>query len=219
MNKSSQSLRQSRRDGSPGHRTELGRARITTAALIAALTSAALVAGCGSHSSSASSKPTVAATKTATAPPASAPAASAPASTASPAAPTTSGTEAAGDGTQLGAYGFELTDGYSAPLGVAAPAQSQMVSVNSGGPYDIMYDGNIEAGSGEKMISLPNGATPTYSACTTGTTFISGATPEEGAAFCIIETSGQMAGVTISGLSSSPATTATFKVTIWKFVS
>jgi hypothetical protein len=41
-------------------------------------------------------------------------------------------------------------------------------------------------------------------------------TLDKGTAFCIIETNGQMAGVVISGLDSSPAT-ASFKVTVWKY--
>ncbi len=220
MSEFNQSLRQPRRNGSRGRRTELGRAGITAlATLITTLTGIGLVTGCASHASSPSATPAVVVTKTVAAAPASAPS-SAPASAASGSAtPAPSGPAATtGDGTQLAAYSFQLTDGYGAPLGPAAPTQSQMVSVNSGGSYDISYNGNIAAGSDEKMISLPNGATPTYSSCTTGTAFIQGATPDKGTAFCIIETNGQVAGVVISGLNSSPST-ASFEVTVWKYVS
>jgi hypothetical protein len=223
MNQSSQLVRPPRRTGSRGRRTRPGRAGVTTAAaLIATLGGAGLVVGCASHPSSASATPTVVVTKTVAAAPASDPAAdpSAPASAASsPATPTPSGPAATtGDGSQLGAYSFQLTYGYGAPLGSAAPTQSQMVSASSAGPWDISYNGYVYPGSDEKMISLPDGATPTYSACTTGTTFIQDATPDKGTAFCIIETNGQVAGVVISGLNSSPANTASFKVTAWKYV-
>jgi len=224
MSEFNQAFQPPRRDGSRGRRTERGRAGITALATLAAtLAGIGLVTGCASHASSPSARPTVVVTKTVAAAPAAAPVstASGPAvSTAGgPATPAASGpSSTAGNGTQLAAYGFQLTDGYAAPLGPAAPTQAQMVSVNSGGAYDIFYDGNITAGSDEKMISLPNGATPTYSSCTTGTAFISGATPDKGTAFCIIETNGQVAGVEISGLGSSPVT-ASFKVTVWKYVS
>jgi hypothetical protein len=208
------------RKGSRGRRAGVGRAGITSLAILGTLTGAGLVAGCGSHHAAGpSSTPTVVVTKTVAAAPASA-AASAPASAAGGSAtPVPSGPGATtGDGAPLGTYSFQLTNGYGAPLGPAAPTQPQMVAVNSGGAFDIMYNGDIGAGSDEKMVNLPNGATPTYSACTTGTAFIEGATPDKGTAFCIIETNGQMAGVVVSGLASSPAT-ASFKVTVWKYVS
>jgi hypothetical protein len=227
MNDFHQSVPPSRRNG---RRAELGRAGITgLAAIIVTLTGAGLVAGCGGHGSSPSATPTVVITKTETAAPASAP--STPAadptepSTPAPAVsdsatPGASGAAATtGDGTQLGAYSFVLTNGYGAPLGPSVPTQSQMVAVNSGASYDIMFNGGIAAGSDEKIVSLPNGATPTYSACTTGTAFISYPAPDKGTAFCIIETNGQIAGVVVSGVSTSPADTLGFKVTIWKYVS
>src|ERR1700691_2156793 len=218
------SVQPSRRNG---RRAGLGRAGVTVlAAIIVTLTGAGLVAGCGGHGSSPSATPTVVITKTETAAPASAPAtpatdASTPAAAVSnSASPVASGAAATtGDGTQLGAYSFQLTNGYGAPLGPSVPTQSQMVQVNSGASYDIMYNGGIAAGSDEKIVSLPNGATPTYSACTTGTAFISYPASDKGTAFCIIETNGQMAGVVVSGVSTSPADTLSFKVTIWKYVS
>jgi hypothetical protein len=222
MSKFHQPSRLPRRKGSRGRHAGLGRAGITSLAVLGTLTGAGLVAGCGSHhAASPSSAPTVVVTKTVAAASASATASTAavaPVSASGSASPVPSGPGATtGDGTLLGTYSFQLTNGYGAPLGPAAPTQPQMVSVNSGGAFDLMYNGDIGAGSDEKMINLPNGATPTYSACTTGTAFIEGATPNKGTAFCIIETNGQMAGVVISGLGSSPAT-ASFKVTVWKYV-
>jgi hypothetical protein len=208
-----------RRTGRRGRRAGVGRAGLTSLAILGTLAGAGLVAGCGSHhAASPSSAPTVIVTKTVAAAPASTAASAPAAASASAVTPVPSGPGATtGDGTLLGTYSFQLTNGYGAPLGLAAPAQPQMVAVNSGGAYDLMYNGGLGAGSGEKMVNLPNGATPTYSACSTGTAFISGATPDQGTAFCIIETNGQMAGVVVSGLGTSPAT-ASFKVTVWKYV-
>jgi hypothetical protein len=203
--------------------SQVGRGRITAlAALIATLTGAGLVAGCSSHAASPSPTPTVIITKTVAAAPASASApasaaASAPASAAGdPATPGASGAAAtAGNGAQVGAYSFQLTNGYAAPLGPTAPTQSQMIAAGSGGSYDIAFNGDILPGSDETMIALPNGSTPTYSACTTGTAFIQYAPLDKGTAFCILETSGQVAGVVLSAVDSSP-TSAILKATIWK---
>ncbi len=141
--------------------------------------------------------------------PASAPAASP--ATASPAAATT-----AGNGTELGAYTFNLTNGYSAPLGPTAPTQAEIAS---GGSCDVQYNGEIYSCNQEKIISLPSGSTPTYSACTTGTIFEDEVNPTQGNVFCIIETSGQVAGVTVAAAGSSPNNYVTLTVTVWKYVS
>jgi hypothetical protein len=68
------------------------------------------------------------------------------------------------------------------------------------------------------MISLPNGATPTYSACTAGTAFIQYAPLDKGTAFCIIETDGRVAGVELAALDSSP-TSVILNATVWKYAS
>jgi len=68
------------------------------------------------------------------------------------------------------------------------------------------------------MVSLPNGSTPTYSACTTGTVFEDSAPLTQGTAFCIIETSGRVAGVTITSIGNSSAYVG-LNVTLWKYVS
>ncbi len=141
--------------------------------------------------------------------PASAPAAS-PATT-SPAAATT-----AGNGTELGAYTFNLTNGYSAPLGPTAPTQAEIAS---GGSCDVQYNGEIYSCNQEKIISLPSGSTPTYSACTTGTIFADEVNPTKGNVFCIIETSGQVAGIAVAAAGSSPNNYVTLTATVWKYVS
>ena len=185
---------------------ELGPAWISAiAAVIVALTGAGFFAGRVSAPASSANQPNkISATTVPTAAPVSAGA------TASP-----SGAAAtAGNGTLLGSYGFQLTNGYNAPLGPTAPTQSQIAA---GGAYDVGYNGDLYAGSNEKMISLPAGTTPTYSACTTGTVFEDNASPAQGTSFCIIETSGRVAGVTVTSMGSSQSY-ATLQVTVWKYV-
>jgi hypothetical protein len=47
------------------------------------------------------------------------------------------------------------------------------------------------------MLSLPNGATPTYQACKTDTLTSDEESNNAGTAYCLIETTGEMAGVTV----------------------
>jgi hypothetical protein len=122
----------------------------------------------------------------------------------------------AGNGTQLGAYAFQLTNGYSAPLGATAPTQAEIAS---GGSCDIEYNGEIYSCNQEKIVSLPNGSTPSYSACTTGTLFVNDVDPTEGNVFCIIETSGSVAGVSVASAGSTPNYYISVKVTVWQYVS
>ena len=189
---------------------ELGPAWLSAlAAVLVALTGAGFFAGRVSAPPSPTVQPTRIITKTVPAAP--------PVSPASSAAPTASSGAggAAGNGTQLGSYSFQLTNGYSAPPGPTAPTQSQIAS---GGTYDIQYNGEVYPGVNEEMVSLPNGSTPTYSACTTGTVFEDSAPLTQGTAFCIIETSGPVAGVTITSIGNSSAYVG-LNGTLWKYVS
>ncbi len=199
--------------GSRGRRLgrigELGPAWISAiAAVIVALTGAGFFAGRVSAPASPAAQPTKIITKTVPAAPPVSPAASAASASPSGAGAT------AGNGTLLGSYSFQLTNGYSAPLGPTAPTQAQIAS---GGTYDISYNGGIYPGTNEKMVSLPNGSTPTYSACTTGTVFEDSASLTQGTAFCIIETSGRVAGVSIASIGSS-SLYVVLKATVWKYV-
>ena len=122
----------------------------------------------------------------------------------------------AANGTQLGAYAFDLTNGYSAPLGATAPTQSEMAS---GGSCDVQYDGYVYSCNQEKMISLPDGSTPSYSACTTGTIFVGEVAATQGNVFCIIEPNGSVAGITVASAGTSPSYYVSLVVTVWKYVS
>ncbi len=73
---------------------------------------------------------------------------------ASPSTPSTANTE--GNGTELGAYSFRLTNGYAAPLAASAPTQGQITQTSAS--YDIDFNGQIYPGSNERMISLTSGS-------------------------------------------------------------
>jgi hypothetical protein len=151
-------------------------------------------------------------TPTATAPPS--PAVSRGGPTAGPSPTGDTGT--AGNGTQLApSYLFQLTNSYSAPLGLTKPTQAQ---IGRGvASYDIFYYDAFQPGPGEKMLSLPNGSTPTYTACATDTVFVGSASATPGTAFCIVETTGRVAGVTVTSINGSP-NYAVLKVTLWQDV-
>jgi hypothetical protein len=116
----------------------------------------------------------------------------------------------------MGTYSFNLTNGYSAPLGSTAPTQAEMAA---NGSCDVSYNGEIYSCNQEKIISLPSGSTPTYSACTSGTIFATNISPTQGNVFCIVESSGKMAAVTVAAAGSSPNYYVSLKVTVWKYVS
>jgi hypothetical protein len=91
-------------------------------------------------------------------------------------------------GTQLGSYTFQIVRGYSVPLhDTEPPKQAEYVNSNSG--QDLSFSamsGTINPGNASiKMISL--GTTPpSYSACTTGTVFITGMRNAVGSTFCFV---------------------------------
>ena len=125
---------------------ELGPAWISAiAAVIVALTGAGFFAGRVSAPASSGTQADRVSTTTV---PTAAPVSAGTSASASPsgAAATT------GNGTLLGSYSFQLTNGYNAPLGPTAPTQSQIAA---GGAYDVGYNGDLYAGDNEKMISLP----------------------------------------------------------------
>lgn len=208
--------RQPRKKSGMGRLAELGPAWISAlAALLAALAAAGFFAGRVSASAGPSAaptaQPTVVVTKTMTASPL---AVTGGASPSTPSTPSTANTE--GNGTELGAYSFRLTNGYSAPLAASAPTQGQITETSAS--YDIDFNGQIYPGSNERMISLASGSSPTYSACTSGTVFENTAPADTGTAFCIVETSGRVAGITVASVNSSPSYLV-LKVTSWQDVS
>jgi len=212
MNDFDQYTRQPQKKSGMGRLAELGPAWISAlAALLAALAAAGFFAGRVSASAAPTAQPTMVVTKTMTASPA---AITGGASPSTPSTPSTANTE--GNGTELGAYSFRLTNGYSAPLAASAPTQAQITQTSAS--YDIDFNGQIYPGSNERMISLASGSSPTYSACTSGTVFEDTAPADPGTAFCIVETSGRVAGITVASVNSSPSYLV-LKVTLWQYVS
>jgi hypothetical protein len=186
-----------------GRIAELGPAWIgAIAALISALTTAGFFAG------------------RVTAPAASGP----PKPTITPTAPSTSvstGSDSSGqgstspNGTQLGSYSIELPMDLGVLIGPMKPTQSQFSKSGVGDIEQDYYD--VSALNGDKMLSLAGGTTPTYRMCTADTLYenqTSGITP--GTAFCLVETAGRMAGVTVSSVSSTQPFYIVLNVTIWQ---
>ena len=153
---------------------------------------------------------TVRATVTVTAPPSSAGSASAaatasPAATGQPSATSPAQTGASSDGRLLGSYTVTLPRNGSAPLGPKAPTQAQVLA---GANYDVIWASDLGgsplgAGTGDQILGLPNGSTPTYQACKTDTLATSSESNNPGTAFCIIETAGRMAGVVVKSVDIS----------------
>lgn len=210
MSGSDPSSQQSREKGGLTRFAELGPAWIASlATLIVALTGAGFFAGRVSASSSQSAQPPKTVTRTVTATPT------------SPQGASTSGTTSTtGNGTELGTYTFRLPSGYGAPLASTAPTQSEIAA--AGGADDITWPTELaplSVGNGDQMVGLPNGSTPTYSSCTGNTTLQNVASTNQGTAFCIIETSGRVAGVAVTSIVRSTNSYITLQVTVWTDVS
>jgi hypothetical protein len=193
---------------------QAGQAKKITVAALATLA----LAGCGTAAASTaatSARPSVAASAPAvpsasnSPAPVSLPSSATAAPSASPGVSTTSGAATTpGNGTLLGSYTFTLPQYGSAPLGAAAPDQAQILS---GTGRDVIWNTGaggapLQTGGGDQMLSLPSGATPTYQACKTDTLTSDEESNNAGTAYCIIETTGEMAGVTVASanLSQSP---------------
>ena len=193
---------------------ELGPAWITSiTGLIVALTGAGFLVGHATATTNTAAQPTVTIIKTVQAGAAANPASSD--SAASDASSSNSATDGSGaaNGTQLGSYSIDMADYYSAPLSAAKPTQSQFTS-DSG---DLFYDGvSFTTRGSDQLVSLPNGTTPTYKACSTGTTFADSAGDTAGSSFCLVEATGKLAGVYVS---SEQSDYDVLQVTVWQYVS
>jgi hypothetical protein len=196
-----------------------------SALLAVALTAAGLVAGCSGTTSSSPAAAlapkgagSAAASQAAPATPTSlSPAASPVTSPAISSSATSSPVPAStvGNGTLEGTYSVQLTEPYSAPLGASAPTQAQIAA---GAACDVYYNGQLTSCNSEKIVSLPNGSTPSYSACTASTLFVDSASANQGTAFCIIETSGRVAGISVAAAGNTPSYYVTLKVSVWQYV-
>lgn len=146
---------------------------------------------------------TVTVTTTVTAPPSS-----------TPTSPPSSSQPAVANGTELGSYPVSLPYYYSVPLGPVAPTQSQFVHGGADGS-DIFQAGVFSPNSGNKMLNLPGGSTPTYQSCAAQTVFETQANTTPGTAFCLVET-GRMVGITVTSLSTGQPSYVVMHVTVWQ---
>jgi hypothetical protein len=193
---------------------ELGPAWITAiAGLCAVFVGGGYVAGhaSGSEANATAPQPTVTVTDTATV------------TVTSPITPSPQSSRASqiatSNGSMLGSYTVDLPSGYSIPLGVSKPTQSQFDSSEQNGDLnDLNYEGTTdyyqELGS-DKMVQLQDGTTPTYQTCINSTAFTNGISGGRlGVAFCILE-NGKIAGVEVISQSS---TTSDYilQVTVWR---
>jgi hypothetical protein len=202
MSDSHQSPQQPQKKGFWGHFAQLGPAWIGAIIAVVGLLTGGAVYVVVVH---------VGTSANATTPPS--PAVSRESPTAGPTLPEDAST--AGNGTQLGSYSFPLTGAYSAVLGPTEPTQAQ---IGQGlASYDITYFYGFHPGPGENMWILPNGSTPTYSACATDRIPVGSAPQTQGTAFCILETTGRMAGITVTSMNNSP-NYAVLQVTLWQDV-
>jgi TIR domain len=115
---------------------------------------------------------------------------------------------------------LQVTDAVAIPLGPEKPTPEQVESGWSGNLTDGRdlgyypdYESQLKAAPGEQIIQLPDGTTPTYTACTSSYNFQPYLTAKKNAAFCIEENSGRLAGVFMKYYSLHSVTLA---VTVWK---
>jgi hypothetical protein len=184
-------------------------------ASVAALVAALAGAGCSGATSKSAVQPT--STIATSAPAASATTISPVASAAPPSTPAAATGPA--NGTLLGSYSFTLPRDGAAPIGTTAPTQAEILA---GGPGpDIVWetdDGGSPLGTPgqDKIVSLPNGTTPTYAACKADTLVTNSETNSQGTAFCLIETTGDMAGITVQSVNlSQQPYDIVLQVTLW----
>jgi hypothetical protein len=126
------------------------------------------------------------------------------------------------NGTVLGSYTFTLGQYRSASLGPMPPTQAQILS---GSGQDVIWNTGaggapLQTGGGDTMLYLPSGATPTYQACKADTKTTDEESYNAGTAYCLIEATGGMAGVTVTSASVSQSPWyLDLHVTIWEYSS
>ena len=195
--------------GRLAHIAELGPAWITAlTGLIGVLIAAGFFVGRSTGSPGAQPTRTVTITETPSAAGSHSPASGSSTETGSPSS----------DGDLLGSYTFTLPESGSAALGPTAPTQAQILA---GKGMDVIWNTGaggapLQTGGGDQMVSLPNGATPTYQACKADTITSVEESFNAGTAYCIIENTGRMAGVTVvsANFPQSPEYLV-LHVTIW----
>ena len=196
MSESERSSQEQQKKGAWTRLAELGPAWIASiGTLIVALTGAGFFAGRATIT--ASSPPPKVITKTVTV------TASAPApSVSSPAGTPTASAAVSSDGELLGSYTITLPRDGSATLGPTAPTPQQILAGN-GNDIEWNYEfggAPLQPEGGDQIVGLSSGTTPTYQACKASTLATNTESSNPGTAFCIIENSGRMAGVTVKSV-------------------
>jgi hypothetical protein len=119
---------------------------------------------------------------------------------------------AVANGVHLGSYSIDLAAGYAVPLGPTRPTQSEYSATGNGDLYKVFS--RLDTGRNDQMVILPDGVTPTYQKCANATNLTTEVIPTVGTSFCLIETTGLIAGAEVTALGSSGD--AIIAITIWK---
>lgn len=125
---------------------------------------------------------------------------------------------ASSDGVPLGSYTVTLTEGATAALGPTAPTAAD-IRAASGDDVAWGDEGGqptVGTGGGDQMASLANGATPTYQKCENDTQVTTQESSNPGTSFCILETAGRVAGVTVKSVNmTANPPTIVLGVIVW----
>lgn len=140
--------------------------------------------------------------------PATSVAGSPPARTASPQA------SADTNGALLGSYHIDLAAGYSVPLGPTRPAQSEYSTAGTGDLAKVYS--RLQPGGNDQMAQLPDGTAPTYQDCANATDFTGMILPTLGTSFCLIETTGLIAGAEVTAIGNASSGDVIIKVAVWR---
>lgn len=136
-------------------------------------------------------------------------------------APGSSGAASAtANGALLGSYSIQLASGYTVSLGPTQPPQSAYSSTGNGDLEKVYSRLELPSNSGDQLAALPDGATPTYQECSADTDFPGMIIPDVGTSFCLIETSGLIAGGEVTAISSGDFANnvLTIHIFVWRHV-
>jgi hypothetical protein len=134
--------------------------------------------------------------------------------------PTTAAEQTSGvAGTRLATYGFELAAGYSAPLGPAAPTQSQVLAGDSGDIRAVPAPDGVllQPGAAARMLVLSSGTTaPSFQTCATAVTSTASVLATPGLAVCLL-TDDELVGIKVTGVHrTQPGESVTLQVVVWQ---
>jgi hypothetical protein len=130
---------------------------------------------------------------------------------------------AASAGVKLASYSVAMPPFYTIPLGSTRPTPGQFVRGASETSGDLYLDTSgfgpgtdFQPENSDKMVILPNGSVLTYKSCSADSGFVQNVNNASGAVFCLIESSGNIVGVSIQSIDSSQPYASVLGVTVWK---